>query len=66
MQQLAKYGLTLPISLTTTHSWMIKLRCKYDWHQQSFFVDGHQRPDGIEDFHKYLRLKKQLALQQPR
>ncbi|CAN0548277.1 unnamed protein product, partial [Laminaria digitata] len=27
---LEKYGLSLPISTSTTHSWMIKLGCTYD------------------------------------
>ena len=48
MQRLADYGLTLPISKTIVHAWMIKLDCKFDRAQQSYYTDGYERADVIE------------------
>ena len=44
---LEKYGLSLPISTSTTHSWLIKLGCKYDRAHQSFYTDAHERKDVV-------------------
>ena len=40
--RLAKYGLTLPISMTTVNAWMRKLRCTFDRAKQSYHADGHE------------------------
>lgn len=48
MGQSEKYGLILPISLTTTHSWMIKVGCKYDPQKQAYYTDAHKRSDVVD------------------
>lgn len=51
--KLGKCGLTLPISLSTTHSWMIRLGYKYDRHNQSYYhSDGHERDDDVVSYCK--------------
>ena len=61
---LEKYGLSLPISTSTTHSWLIKLGCKYDRAHQSFYTDAHERKDVVENRGWYVREKRRLALRQ--
>ena len=61
---LKKYGLSLPISTSTTHSWLIKLGCKYDRAHQSFYTDAHERKDVVENRGWYVREKRRLALRQ--
>lgn len=59
---LAKYGLKLPIPMKTTNAWMRKLGCKHDKVRQSYYTDGHERPD-VRAAHKvYLRKQRTLAL----
>lgn len=58
MTQLAKYGLTLPISQTTPHSWMIKLGCKFDHAKQSYYTDSHERADVVEYRGRHTREKE--------
>ena len=53
MQRLADNGLTLPISKTTVNAWMIKLDCKFDRAQQSYYTDGHERADVVEHRKEY-------------
>ncbi|CAM9791742.1 unnamed protein product, partial [Sphacelaria rigidula] len=45
MMKLKRYNLTLPISASTIHSWVTKLGCTYERHSQSYYTDGHERPD---------------------
>ena len=61
---LEKYGLSLPISMSTTHSWLIELGCKNDRAHQSFYTDAHERKD-VENRRCYVREKRRLALRQP-
>lgn len=63
--RLAKYGLTLPISSTTVHSWMVKLGCKYERAVQSYYTDGHEREDVVQYRGVYCREKRRHALRQP-
>lgn len=65
IEKLEEYELTFPVSLSTVHSWMIRLGCKYDRHRQSYYTDGHERPDVVESRKKYLKQKLKLALRQP-
>ena len=46
---LAKYGLALPISMTTVNAWMRKLGCRFDQVKYSYYTDGHERPDVKQD-----------------
>lgn len=43
MLRLAKYRLTIPISQTIAHLWVMKLGCQYDRAKQSYYTDGHKR-----------------------
>ena len=61
---LEKYGLTLPISTSTTHSWLIKLGCKYDRAHQSFYTDARERKNVVENRECFGREKRRLALRQ--
>ena len=63
--KLAEYGLSLPISSTTVNVWMRKLGCKHDKVKQSFYTDGHERPDVPASRKVYLRLQRALALRKP-
>ena len=63
--KLSQYGLNLPISKTTTNVWMRKLGCKHDKVKQSYYTDGHERPDVQEARKLYLRKQRQLALRKP-
>lgn len=62
IMKLVSYGLSLPISLSTIHSWMIRLGCK---HKPSYYTDGHERPGLVESRKVYNKLKSRLALRQP-
>ena len=63
--KLATYGLSLPISTTTINVWMRKLGCKHDRVRQSYYTDGHERPDVQEARKDYLRKQRKLALRKP-
>ena len=58
--KLAEYGLSLPISTTTINVWMHKLGCKHDKVRQSYYTDGHERPDVQEVRKEYLRTQRKL------
>ena len=62
--KLAKYGLSLPIT-TTINVWMNKLGCKHDRVKQSYYTDGHERPDVQAARKEYLRKQRKLALRKP-
>ena len=63
--KLAEYGLSLPISMTTTNVWMRKLGCTHDKVKQSYYTDGHERPDVQETRKVYLRKQQKHALRKP-
>ena len=58
---LENYDLSLPISTSTTHSWLLKLGCKFDRAHQLFYTDAHERKDVVEN-RCYVREKRRLAL----
>ena len=60
--RLAKYGLTLPNSMTTVNTWMRKLRCTFDRVKQSYYTDGHEQPDVEQDRGAYVRRQRKIAL----
>ena len=61
---LEKYGLSLPMSTFTTHSWLIKLGCKYDRAHHSFYTDAHETRDVVDIRGCNVREKRRLALRQ--
>ena len=63
--KLAKYGLSLPISTTTINVWMRKLGCTHDRVKQSYYTDGHERPDVQAARKDYLRKQRKYALRKP-
>ncbi|CAM9286210.1 unnamed protein product [Sphacelaria rigidula] len=65
MMKLERYNLTLPISASTIHSWVTKLGCTYERHSQSYYTDGHERPDVVESRNEYIKQKRGIALRQP-
>ncbi|CAM9757798.1 unnamed protein product [Sphacelaria rigidula] len=65
MMQLERYSLTLPISASTIHSCVTKLGCTYERHSQSYYTDGHERPDIVESRNEYIKEKREIALGQP-
>ncbi|CAN0302378.1 unnamed protein product [Ascophyllum nodosum] len=62
---LSTYQVTLPVSLSTTHSWMINLGCKYERATKSFYTDGHERPEVVAYRGEYIEMRWKLALRQP-
>ena len=65
MLKRAGYGLSLPISMTTTNVWMRKLGCKHDKVKKTYYTDGHERPDVQAARKVYLRQQRKLALRKP-
>lgn len=63
--KLEKYGSSLPISLTTVHSWMMKLDCKFDRAGQSYYTGGRERKDVVSYSAEYIEEKRTFALRQP-
>ncbi|CAM9311287.1 unnamed protein product, partial [Hapterophycus canaliculatus] len=63
--KLAEYGLSLPICTSTINVWMRKLGCKHDRVKQSYYTDGHERPDVQAARKQYLRQQRKLALRKP-
>ena len=51
---LEKYGLSLPISTSTTPSWLIKLGCQYDRAYKSFYTNAHERKHIVVNSERYV------------
>ncbi|CAM9392075.1 unnamed protein product [Hapterophycus canaliculatus] len=64
LARLHSYQVTLPVSLFTAHSWMIKLGCQYERATKSFYTDGHERKDVVEYRGEYIQMRRKLALRQ--
>ena len=64
LERLDKYGLSLPVSSTTVHSWMVKLYCTYDRAGQSYYTNGHEIKDMVECRKEYVRARRRHALRQ--
>ncbi|CAM9740489.1 unnamed protein product, partial [Sphacelaria rigidula] len=47
MLKLDRCHSTLHIPTSTVHSWVTKLGCTYERHSQSYYTDGHERPDVV-------------------
>ncbi|CAB1102065.1 unnamed protein product [Ectocarpus sp. CCAP 1310/34] len=65
LSRLLSYQVNLPVSMATTHSWMIALGCKYERATKSFYTDGHEKKDVVVYRGKYIDVKRKLALRQP-
>ncbi|CAN0536152.1 unnamed protein product, partial [Ectocarpus sp. 12 AP-2014] len=64
LARLLSYQVTLPISMSTAHSWMIKLGCKYERATKSFYTDTHEKKDVVEYRGEYIEMRGKLALRQ--
>ncbi|CAN0453430.1 unnamed protein product, partial [Pylaiella littoralis] len=65
LSRLLSYQVNLPVSMATTHSWMIALGCKYERATKSFYTDGHEKKDVVVYRGKFIDVKRKLALRQP-
>ncbi|CAN0317357.1 unnamed protein product, partial [Hapterophycus canaliculatus] len=65
LERLLNYQVTLPVSLFTAHSWMVRLGCRYERATKTFYIDGHERADVVEYRGEYVEIKRTLALRQP-
>ncbi|CAB1104406.1 unnamed protein product [Ectocarpus sp. CCAP 1310/34] len=65
MRTQKRLTVNLPVSMATTHSWMIALGCKYERATKSFYTDGHEKKDVVVYRGKYIDVKRKLALRQP-
>lgn len=43
-----KYGLSLPLSQNTERRWMKRAGCKYERATQTYYTDGHNKPDVVK------------------
>ncbi|CAN0529472.1 unnamed protein product [Ectocarpus sp. 12 AP-2014] len=64
LARLLSYQVTLPISMSTAHSWMIKVGCKYERATKSFYTDTHEKKDVVEYRGDYIEMRRKLALRQ--
>lgn len=62
---LEKYNLIVPIARCTIHSCLKKLGCTYERHSQSYYTDGHERPDVVESRKGYVSKGRKFALRKP-
>lgn len=68
VQHLHKYvspeGIQTPIEIKSrkAHNWLYKLGFEYKNIKKDVFIDGHERPDKIEDCEKFLNIIKDLKL----
>lgn len=55
-------GIQTPIEIKsrTARKWLHKLSFEYKDIKKNVFVDGHERPDMVEDCQKFLRIMKDL------
>ena len=55
-------GIQTPIEIKsrTARKWLYKLGFEYKDIKKDVFVDGHERPDVVEDRQKFLRIMKGL------
>lgn len=44
---------------------MVRLSCKYDRHNHSYYTDGHERDDVVPYRKEYIKLTRRLSLRQP-
>ncbi|CAB1097803.1 unnamed protein product [Ectocarpus sp. CCAP 1310/34] len=65
LSRLLSHQVNLPVSMVTTHSWIIALGCKYERATKSFYTDGHEKKDVVVYRGKYIDVKRKLALRQP-
>ncbi|CAB1120843.1 unnamed protein product [Ectocarpus sp. CCAP 1310/34] len=45
LSRLHAYQVNLPVSMSTTHPWMIRLGCKYERATKSFYTDSHEKKE---------------------
>lgn len=59
------YGIVRPVSRGLVHSWMRRADCKFDRATQSYYTDGHNKPEVIASRLVYLAKLRRLSLRQP-
>ncbi|CAN0430198.1 unnamed protein product, partial [Pylaiella littoralis] len=64
LERLLSYQVTLPISMKTTHSWMVRLGCVYKRATKSYYTDTHEDPKVKKDRTRYIDEKRRIALRQ--
>ncbi|CAN0077014.1 unnamed protein product [Scytosiphon promiscuus] len=63
--RLPLYQVNIPVSLSTTHQWMIRLGCKYERATKSYYTDTHEKEEVVKYRGQYVTQKRKLALRQP-
>ncbi|CAM9743823.1 unnamed protein product, partial [Pylaiella littoralis] len=64
LERLLSYQVTLPISMKTTHWWMVRLGCVYKRATKSYYTDTHEDPKVKKDRTRYIDEKRRTALRQ--
>lgn len=59
------YGIVKPVSRGLVHSWMQKMDCVFDRATQTYYTDGHNKPEVIADRLVYFAELRRLSLRQP-
>ncbi|CAM9518710.1 unnamed protein product [Ectocarpus sp. 4 AP-2014] len=65
LSRLHAYQVNLPVSMSTTHSWMIRLGCRYERATKSFYTDTHEKKEVVEYRGEYIEKRRKMALRQP-
>lgn len=59
------YGIVKPVSRGLVHSWMRRADCQFDRATQTYYTDGHNKPEVVADRLVYLAKLRRLSLRQP-
>ncbi|CAN0554353.1 unnamed protein product, partial [Ectocarpus sp. 12 AP-2014] len=59
------YGISTPVSRGLVHSWMKMADCQFDRATQTYYTDGHNKPEVIASRLVYLAELRRLSLRQP-
>lgn len=63
LERLLSYQVTLPISMKTTHSWMVRLGCVYKRAIKSYHTDTHEDPK-VRKYGAHYIEKRRISLRQ--
>lgn len=59
------YGIVRPVSRGLVHSWLRRADCKFDRATQSYYTDGHNKPEVVASRLVYLAKLRRISLRQP-
>eukprot|EP00733_Pompholyxophrys_punicea_P000119 Pompholyxophrys_punicea_v1_NODE_18_length_5920_cov_44.741176.p1 type:complete len:649 gc:universal NODE_18_length_5920_cov_44.741176:695-2641(+) len=62
---LNRYKITLPIAPSTAHAWLLRAGARYESISKSYYTDGHEKKDVVEDRRRYLNETDVLSLRLP-